>query len=206
MIVSHTKKFVFIHIPKAGGTSVRTALEAYATVGVWQHQVNGLPPNTNRQLAKHAKAHVLRDYLGEEAWEDFYTFAFVRNPWDRLVSNYYYARKHKKSAKHQFAMSMDFTGFIRWYRDHTNVKEALRIDPQFAYVAESGRLIIDQVCKFEKINNDFANVCTRLGIRKALPHMNKSAHAGYRSYYTAETRKIVGKLFDRDCALFKYRF
>lgn len=206
MIISHTKKFGFIHVPKAGGTSVRSVLSPYATVGVWQHKVGSLAPNPDRRMSKHAKAGVVRSVIGADVWSSLFTFAFVRNPWDRLVSNYFYAKEHPKSAKYIFVANRTFTEFVEWHAQNRTPPEALRIDPQFAYLSVSNKIIMSKVYKLEKVDEAFAAVCKRLGIKNTLPHINRSKHRDYRSYYTSDTKNMVKKIFEKDIDYFRYTF
>lgn len=81
MLVSHKYKFVFIHNPRTGGTSIRTALMPH----LGPEDITGLQ---SYPYYLHATASELRKTLGRKLWRQYYTFAFVRNPWDKLVSQF----------------------------------------------------------------------------------------------------------------------
>lgn len=208
MIISDTKNFVFIHTPKAAGTSVRESLHQYATVPVWQHRINNLPVGTNRLLSKHASAKTIKKYLGEEQWNKFFTFTFVRNPWDRVVSTYFYAKKYKGDAKHKLASQKTFTEFVKWYGNVCTPRhpEPLQLLPQMYYIGDNGRILVDFVGRFESFQKDFRNICERIGIKTKLNHANKTDHASYRELYNRSTREIVGRLFKEDIRILGYTF
>lgn len=208
MIISDVKKFVFVHIPKTGGTSIRTVLEKYATVGVWRHKVNGISPSKNRKLSKHAKAAVLRECLGPARWDSLFSFAFVRNPWDRIVSNYFYAKMHKKSVKHKFVAQRSFEEFVLWYgKNNASATPDMRLDTQSAYLVDAtGNLLVDMIGRFENLFWDFSNICSKIGIKETVLHLNSSKHANYRNYYSKRTKEIVRDLFIDDVRRFNYSF
>ena len=83
MIISDSKKFIFIHIPKTAGTSIAAALRQYQNP-----KCNALHSNSFDR--KHPTTNEIKTHLGEERFNQYYKFAFVRNPWDRVLSNYYW--------------------------------------------------------------------------------------------------------------------
>ena len=208
MIISDTKKFVFIHVPKAGGSSVRAVLNPYATVIPWQHRVGKLHGSKNKLLTKHVSASVVRKHIGVHNWSDYFSFAFVRNPWDRVVSNYFYARTHQALAKHKIARAKSFTDFVLWYAQEGALQKSnkFKLVPGAAYVSYGNKKIVSFLGKFESLERDFLHVCKRLKIMAQLPHVNRSVHKPYRDYYIKRTREVVAKLFAQDIHMFGYRF
>ena len=208
MIISDTKQFIFIHNPKAGGTSIRDVLHEYATVGVWQHKVNErLPVGNNKFLSKHVTASRIRDYVGLDKWNNYFTFAFIRNPWDLIVSQYLYAKRHIKAAKHNLARG-SFKDFVLWYDNKwaKNCAQPLRIFSQLHYIGDGITPIVAFVGRFERMNVDFEKICNRLDIKHALPHLNKTKHGHYRVFYNAKTQSIVRRLYANDIEAFGYKF
>jgi len=80
MILSHTHKFIFIANGKTGTSSIETALQPYQEGAALKIGVEGL------YTPKHVPPVVLRSQLGPKIWDEYFTFAFVRNPWDWFVS------------------------------------------------------------------------------------------------------------------------
>jgi len=211
MILSYSSGFLFVHIEKAAGSSIQQALGSVADA----------PPNSrlrrrlawlgplNRvgglyralQFREHATANEVKRCLPAGAYEALFKFAFVRNPWDRLVSRYAHLLRSKDRNRHGFISSLEkFEDFLQWeiQRDSAN---------QYPYVTDArGKQIVDFIGHYETLAADFAKVCARLKIQAELPHANASEHRDYRTYYTPETREFVAKQFQRDIEMFGYDF
>lgn len=197
---------VFVHIQKTGGNSIRRAL--------------GLPENPPD---KHRTARELRASLGTAAWEDRFSFAFVRNPWDRLVSWWTMIdAKRPAFEEPRMAQTNDFHAYVlakaRTFEefilnctdtiaDAGGQKSILR--PQLDYVADAdGLILVDFVGRFETIGDDFRVVAGRLGLHgRELPHVNASrSRRHYRDYYDPALAAVVGERFKPDLAAFGYEF
>jgi len=201
MIISDTKKFVFVHVPKTGGMSVRSVLGPHATVGVWQHKFP--VKQKNPELQKHAFARTLAKYID---WDKYYSFGFVRNPWAWAVSIYFYIRKDRKDPRHRQANDMNFDRFVHWMQDW-DAEQYPIVGGQKNYLSsDKGRIIVNRICRLEKFAEDFQKVCQHVGVPFKAPHKNTTTHAHYRTYYTDASRRILGKLFAEDLHTFRYKF
>ena len=78
--------------------------------------------------------------------------------------------------------------------------------PVANYLLDGDTLLVDFIGKFEHINEDWNFICKRLGLSFVLPHKKKTKREDYRSYYTAETRKIIELEYAADFAMFDYSF
>jgi hypothetical protein len=188
MIVSHSRRFVFAHVPKTGGISMRAALEPFA-----DGQSTALRETTHETLP----ALLAREpQLGT-----YFKFAFVRNPWDRLVSFYVYAREKLRPTYPQMR-DLDFDGMLRLLdRDTPWLRDLFVMRPQTDYVCGA-----DFVGRFEDMDGDFARVCAQLNIRAALPKKNASHHSAYAGYYDAWGRDFVAARYAKDIQQFGYTF
>jgi len=211
MILSYSSGFLFVHIEKAAGSSIQHALLPSANVApnsrmrrrlAWLgplNRVGGL--YRALQFGEHATANEVQRCLPPEVYASLFKFAFVRNPWDRLVSRYAHLLRSKDRRRHGFISGLEkFDDFLQWEirRDSAN---------QFPYVTDAqGNQIVDFVGHYETLAEDFAKVCARLKIKAELPHANVSDHRDYRTYYTPETREFVAKQFRRDIEMFGYNF
>ncbi len=196
MVISGQLHCIFVHVQKTGGSSIEAALRRYDT------NIPEKPFNARRHLG----ARDIRQLVPPDAWSASLKFAFVRNPWDRLVSWYYmcvqapmpnafgrYVKEHAKS----------FDDFVM--RPH-GMMERTTV-PQMDYIADTGgRVIVDFVGRYETLHADFAEVGRKLGIDGSLPHANRSAHRPYRQYYDDTTRALVAERFARDIEVFGYTF
>jgi hypothetical protein len=205
VLVSHRYRFIFIHVYKTAGMSVRRALDPFAE-GRWRRQVArfthraGIPfPRTG---FLHLSARQIREELGPAVYDRYFKFAFVRNPWAWQVSLYHYMLSRRDHQQSDFVRGLGgFDPYIRW-----RVAEEVRLQRDLLNDAE-GRLIVDYVGRMETLNDDFAAICQAIGLKHhALPHKNRSAHKDYRDYYTDETRELVAKAFAPDIEAFGYTF
>jgi len=225
--VSHSHRFVFIHIPKTGGLSLRHAFQEqnadleFVGYAIWDLPKEQRTPELVRMIRlaycndalasfplHHLPAAILRKMLPREVWDQYFKFAFVRNPWDRLVSSYYFYQVNLgyESFRQQYpdVVAMcercgDFGTFIREYAMYVPDMTSHLVD-------DSGNISVDFVGRFERLHEDWNKVGAKIGLNLSLPHENRSEHEHYRKYYTAETRRIVEQQFARDIELFGYSF
>jgi hypothetical protein len=149
----------------------------------------------------HASAGTIKRCLPAELYSRLFKFAFVRNPWDRLVSRYAYLLCSPDHPRHRLVSRMkDFSDYVAW-----EIRRGKMF--QHTYVTDSrGEFLVDFVGHYERLPEDFAKVCARLKIEAELPRLNTSSHRDYRTYYTTATRELVSGHFRRDIELFGYTF
>jgi hypothetical protein len=180
----------------------------YTGPRIWQ----GIAPICE---GRHLFARDLKKYLGTKTWDACFKFAFVRNPWDRLVSWYHMIRlKGPQNHLWKYALnnSCDFESFVK------NCTQAIYESPferksfsynQYDYVSDAkGRILVDYIGRFENLENDLEQALrmTKTDTPVQIPHLNTSQHSRYRDYYNEETRKIVAERFRKDIEFFGYHF
>jgi hypothetical protein len=186
---------IFIGIPKTASQSI--ALSLFGNLG-----------------GGHTDARRYRRVFGPD-FDRYFKFTFVRNPWDRLVSTYFFLKKGGITARAKAwseAHLSSFDSFDRFVHDWVtpdNVSTWRNFRPQHAYVVSpEGRLVVDYVGCFEWLPRDFGTVCRRLGVDVALRHDNATPgrQHDYRRYYTDAMAEAVGLVYGRDVELFGYGF
>lgn len=228
-MVNDTHRFVFLHVAKTGGRSMNGLLiQQVGHEGTFN--TKKLDPNVNRlgrMLGLEAKA-----LAGDAKWQSYFTFAFVRNPWDRAVSIYEnmrtdYAASRRFSARKKF-----------WVRNESEKAKMLRVicarlnispknfsfdhfvygvlrDRAFenyhwdkqsnALTDGNGTILFDFVGRFERLQLDFDHACGAIELpRTELPHRNKSNRSNWESYYTQDSMKTVAEIYGEDIDLFEY--
>lgn len=216
MLLSHKHNFLFVHIAKTGGTSVRTGLNKYR----WGHRYSlpmfiaqKLSQLTDHKIAarfpRHSKVIAAKEMLPDDYFAQLFKFAFVRNPWDLQVSSYH----HIKRERPQVMQGHDsFEDFMRWkfdptrpYQYHIDTSLALQSD----YLIDlKGDICVDYIGHYENLQADFDHICQQIGIASfILPHKRHAKdRASYHSYYTDETAGLVARHFKQDIALLNYTF
>lgn len=216
MLISYSHKFIFFHVTKAGGTSVKKVLKDYSQEP--EHfkikrplkELEGKPNPLYEMWESsvwHAKARDVKKEMPEE-YKKFYKFAFVRNPWDWQVSYYHFILKESTHIRHELVKSMSgFEEYLEWVINTKNPFPKGATKLQKDIIAEKeGNIIVDFVGRYETLAQDFQYVGKILNINSSLPHLNKSEHRDYQAYYTDKTRKLVEEHFEEDIQLFGYNF
>lgn len=211
MLLSHNPPFIFIHIDKVAGSSIQLALQPHALKRthnrirrrlVWLGLFNRWSGVYRvMEFPEHVAARTIKRCLPQDLYAAAFKFAFVRNPWDRLVSRYSYLLRTTDHPRHEFVRGLNnFEAYLLWEIRRGKMH-------QHTYVTDArGNWLVDFVGYFERLEEDFAKVCKRLGLHAELPRTNISSHRDYRTYYDDRTRDLVAKHFQRDIELFGYTF
>ena len=149
----------------------------------------------------HITAAELVDKMGRDAFDAYFSFAIVRNPWDWQVSMYHYMLKEPRHMHHELAKGLgSFEKFVEWY-----ATPGARCQKDFVY-SHDGQQLVDFIGRFERLEADFQLICARLGVSASLPKLNVSNTRPYREFYTERTRKLVQQALEPDISLFGYEF
>lgn len=204
MIYSDEKKFIFIHVPKTGGTSLTEVLRPCASIGV--NKQYSVPNGSmfHETVMKHVRALHLKKFINNNIWDSYFKFGFVRNPWALLLSLYSWMIKYRKK---QYKYH-NFTHYIqRFSRSYSPERTKLLYGGQYAYYHnKKGKCLVNKIYRFENYRKAVSQISKRLGFKIKVPHVFKTMHTHYRNHYTENTRKIVGEIFARDIETFKYKF
>jgi len=189
-------KCIFIHIPKNAGTSVITLL------------------NGNEKIQQEHNSYW--DYLRSDPkkYREYEKFCIVRNPWDRLFSGYQYIRNGGNKGSDKYLSGMlnkqckNFNDFVMNWLSFDRIYNIKVLNPQFIYIYDSQneRIEIQNILRFESLNDDFHIIKKRLGISQELPTLNQSKIKDYRNVYTEEMVERVAEFYSFDIRLFNYQF
>lgn len=145
----------------------------------------------------HISAREVKQFVGAKVWDSYYKFCFERNPWDRLISFYYWhCRSGKRPTIAQFLES-----------DRPLV---LKRSGYELYTID-GRVAVDRICRFENLDGDLKTVCKQLGISQEpdLPQAKSGVRQDKRSYrdiLSAGEREKIAELFRDEIELLGYEF
>tara|TARA_B100001094_G_C18187366_1_gene804721 strand:- start:3500 stop:4141 length:642 start_codon:yes stop_codon:yes gene_type:complete len=202
IVYSNKEKFAWIQLGKVGSCSIFKVLSENTKL---EHRKTN--SETRRSLFEF---NVDLNFL-KKINNTYFTFIFVRNPWDRLVSYYkssfqcetgYFSKKYQISNPSE----IEFSHFIKLVTDKENLNLNKHWRPQ-SRICDLCKL--DFIGRFENIQEDFNIVCDKIGIpQQQLPHTNKSKHKRkhYTEYYDDETREIVAEKYAKDIEYFGYEF
>jgi hypothetical protein len=208
MLISDSHEFVFLRMRKAANTSMKAILDPLAL-----HRPTGkLAHLKSRALLEwdyrkyHFNAHddiqTVRKRMPVEIFDRYFKFAFVRNPWDRLVSEYEFLLRKPTHGRH--ARVKKLGGFKQFIQMQIPRRNAYQIN---MLCDRQGTLLMDFVGKVENLQSDWRTVCERIGIEhQSLPHINVTQHRHFQDYYDDESRQLVAQHWSREIALFDYSF
>lgn len=210
MPISHKYKCIFIHIPKAAGESIGYALnmiDAKTNVNVENRDslYGWIDKSSSDLLAhgflsgvlQHLTLRDLKKVLSPDIMNQYFKFAFVRNPWDRMVSYYHFT-------KIAFPAEYSQLSFIQFLN---GLSPYLKQEQYDFIIDENGDPQVDFIGKLETVARDFKTVCKKINVPELkLPSKNATQHEHYSYYYTNETRELVAELFKNDIRVFGYKF
>ncbi len=218
MLISLRYKFLFIHIAKTGGTSIRSALQRYR----WRDPSAWFSAICNRmsklwghrigvKIPRHAKAIAAKELLPNETFYQLFKFAFVRNPWDLQVSSWHHIRRERPHIIPESVKT--FEDFIKWKLDEDRPYHYIidtSIELQWNYLIDlDGTPIVDFVGRYEHLLDHFEKACTKAGIvPPPLPHKRRATGRmrDYRAYYNDRLAEMIEKHFKKDIDSLGYSF
>lgn len=191
----------FVNIPKTAGTSIRVALDY------------------KKYPHEHLWAAKIIERLGQDEWNRLFTFTFVRNPWDRVVSQYHFRAQKEPHALWKDLYPQEYwddplVDFKTWvyeaYGDHGAARHPH--GPAFSewrlqtdWYMDGDECLVDFIGSFERLHRDFSHVCQRIGVpTRNLSHHKQSTHGPWQDYYDSATADIVAEYFARDIEILGY--
>lgn len=188
------KQVIFLHVPKTGGTTIKRLFE-----------INLLdnPDPAIRPSLQHLTCKLLRQQIGDDKYDRYYKFAFVRNPWARLVSDYFWRQQLPKIRP------------ILPFSDFVNNAQRLVLENRY-YEQEFGDHFIPQVCytadvndvfRFENFKEGVLAVAAKLkvAVDPILPKEPKP-YDKYWEFYDDKSRSIIQEIYAEEIEQFGFEF
>lgn len=207
MIASHRHRFVFVKTRKTAGTSLEIALSRHCGPDdvvtrispddeVLRAAAGGVGPqndDTTPSSYAHMGARRVIQVIGQETWDAYFTFAVERNPFDVVASSYRYSARKPSFTK-------TFAEFVRTPRR----MDRLALNERLYRVG--GRIVVDEVYRYEDLPAAVDDLSARLGLRLDLPHAKRGSGPHYRELYGPGDAEIVAERFARTIRHFGYQF
>ena len=214
-MISKDKRCIFIHIPKTAGTSIEKLIQG---------------ENYTKGWSSHKK---LYEYQDEDNFEKYFKFAFVRNPYSRILSvfNYYknggndrglilrpkkiYNYILKKITTNNILdidiarkIPNDFDEFCELFiKEKMDFYGRNTLDTQLSFIQINEEIAVDFIGRLESINKDIEVIKTKFNIKLNLEHKRRTKKTGhYSNYYNDFTKKIISNAFAEEIDFFEYKF
>jgi hypothetical protein len=234
MLISHRKRFIYTKTVKTAGTSVESYFEPYCMRdGEWNFSharseyvseagIIGIRTGEPLEIQgaiwwNHMPARTIRALIGESAWNDYFKFCVVRNPFDAMVSAYrfFWASKHSTRPRATGYLSRVTSAFSRpnglaeLRGSFENWLRSVQMPLDQNKYRMDGQLCVDAVIRYESLVDGIRDVCHRLDIPfhpERLPHLKKSEKSEFplESYYTPVSLALVERAYRFELEAFGY--
>lgn len=186
------RQCIFIHVPKCAGESLCRSLFDSAGPG-------HLPLSWYERVVP-------------EFYSGAFKFAFVRDPLERAYSGYSYLQKDRGIARDNSSLRLarsypDFDSFVKGWLCEENALRQIHFVPQWQFLVNGvGRLDVDFLGRQERLSEDFAAVCLKLGLQLPLEHINRSEKSGKSAWQACSeaARRRIYDVYRRDYELLGY--
>lgn len=193
-MVHHQHNCIFVHIPKTAGKSITHFLGKFE------------PGPVHRNIFHY------RSELDNETFNKYYKFAVVRNPWDKMVSEFFFQSQRtdgrairsnfidylKLGNRYQVGNQLDLIATPTWVWDPNKEDHIIK--------HENTTILVDEIFFFENLDSATRKLAKKFDIQTPFPLLNKSDHKAYQSYYNDESYELVRKSHLRDINYFNYKF
>ena len=220
VLISHNQRFIYLKTIKTASTSTEVLFQVFcippkqipheweewhatdevvSEYGVVGERINSAE---NSRYFNHMSAQQVISAVGRDLWSSYFKFANVRNPWDKIVSHFFYYQAWTGADNHRSDLNQAFEAFVDSYQKRP--VEALLCKKEFA---------MDAYIRYENLQDDIADVASRLSV--VLPQLNipklktgqrPEDFADYRSLYGSQERLKVERLYNDWIEKFGYRF
>jgi len=211
-LINDKHKFIFFHLYKCGGMSLRRNLNETIK---GSHDLQG-----GHGMARDLLLHFQLNETPHK-WEDYFKFVIVRNPFDFMVSTFFYAKTYTVHFMHEEVTKRNMTmeEFIPYYMNVRLQHKDPKIRPigsnkvvtmlEF-FTDDKGRKLVDFIGRLENINQDLKIIYKKIGIPYKADMLKTNVNGNrvpdYRKYYTATSRAMIEKFFAKDLAYLKYEW
>lgn len=186
---------VFVHIPKTAGGAIEELLRPFKAPGrktPLRRLLRYVPVRQDPMRAYipgHSTAAWHRRTLGAGIYDNATSFAVVRNPYERLVSEYEYVRQNPKHHRHEKAQRLDFNSYLR---SNTNRLSQMG----FIEAPDGSGIMVDRIIRFEALHDELNDLLSDAGANVALPtggRLNSSEKKPLDHYLTDENVRIINR-------------
>jgi hypothetical protein len=200
MVICHNKKCIFIHIPKTAGTSIEQFLKEKG-----KNNIEYLGVRNNRSL-HHLTAFELKKELFY-IFDIYYKFSIIRNPYDRLLSEYYWTPIQGVGYK----SNQTKADFITYVSNVVNKKLYFKniyndhFIPQYLFLYNNNnKLLIDEIFRYEDLEWTVNYLKKKLNINNNFPFLNKSLNNIEKTDWNHRQKERIYNIYQKDFILFNY--
>lgn len=174
-----------------------------------QHNRDALPKDNTKNIGRrkmHLNAVEIQKALGESRFKEYFKFAFVRNPWDRVVSEFFWRKLRPNRI--QFKTIYEMLLFIE--NGNCEINDLNRhLEPQYKMICDASQnVLVDYIARFEDYGEEIHTIFKKIALEPPamIPKENSSIRKPYYNFYlNTQERKLIEKIYENDIALFNYQ-
>ena len=225
MIISHKHQFIFIHLGRTGGRSLTMELAKHCGKTDIITPTGSFLGQNATCWHRHAAAKVVRERFGPAIWDKYFTFTVERNPWEKVLSNYW----AYKGYRHGFGGSSEqislaermwrkvsgypwtLQGWLKYRKMRGWISGSMRLPSAIEkYTDSTGELMVDAVYRYEQLDTHLKHLSDRLGFELRLETKEgrgtRKNRNPYAESYTDWSQQLVAERFADDLELLQYKF
>lgn len=198
MPIRKRDKLMFVHIPKCAGSSIEVFFDMQKPECLFEKK-NSINENGVSYAPQHMTAKMLKNRISD--FDDYFRFTFVRNPYHRVVSEYYFRFRFVNNR------TLSVKDFSLWFdRFYANIDTDHKLH-QHEYIFDGGVCLVPFIGKVENINNDFSVLLDNIGYVNggSLNEINTSKKIiPYSDLLIDEMKSKIYNLYKKDFKVFGY--
>jgi hypothetical protein len=217
MLRSTDKKFIFIHIPKTAGSALHNALLPYSHVPrrtLLRSLLRRLPiveDVARAHFRVHDTADKIQTKLSPKIWNQYFSFAVVRNPFDHAISHYEYMKQYRNKYIADIFSRYSFEQYLYYRLSRRSIVDEIfaKMPNQSYFVTKNGKLIVSKILKYENLSTEISSLAKDLGgieINMTITNPTKSRTFEKKIEYYKEQNLVdlVCELYSDDFDAFSY--
>ena len=196
---------IFVHIPKNAGTNMEAFFKM--TKPRLLYGVNNIKEDGITFSPQHLTPPLIKDRLGDEVYEKYFKFCFVRNPYERVISEFFWQRAHGIITKLTEGLDKN-VDFKTWFFSFYNKIDSDHKLPQHCYVYDAdGNSMVDFMGRVENIDKDFPEVLKRINYTGTgkLKSARKNSKSHDFSMIDSEIKEKIIDIYKKDFEYFGYK-
>ena len=204
--------FWFVDIPRTSSTSIKNELAKIYGITYAKRKLGATGFDNLRYIFPcHLPAQQIRSIIGEELWERIFTFTFIRNPWDRMVSLFHYMKEQgnlpEEVVFRDYVLQFNTPRYM--LKSHAHSYHAYYYGLSEYVVDSDDNVIVDYIGRYENRMEDIRAISDKISCQDlgnlCLQRIERS-HKHYSEYYDDETKDVISRVFKRDIEMFEYSF
>lgn len=215
MPVNHEKKYIHVHIPKTAGSSINLWLSTPRKIENFHAERNNnllVRYNKTTYTIHHFPAFLLEKFC-QPYFDYYYKFAFVRNPYDRAVSKFFWDNKANPAI-----LEADLNTSLELFKRYLD-ELSLRVNDDSVFKKDHDclqsvfvfgkrqKLLVDDLFKLEEIDSAINKLKSKLCVQEDIPFVNKRRvrqDIDKNLLLTDETRSKIYSIYKTDFQNFGY--